>query len=162
MTARNPTTFLVGAGPVATALAGGLVAVLQPHAKKLLAASTSAHHGLLLVATGAGYPAVAIAHLITHAFFQLLLFIAAGIAAVSPSGWGRRVQVRPGRLSMTVPEPKLMPSSSFTRMRVLDRSAVDSASVPVAVSAVVSGTDCCGSPRLLPRTTVSSLNGSLG
>ncbi|MBN1238117.1 MAG: NADH-quinone oxidoreductase subunit L [Gammaproteobacteria bacterium] len=73
----GPTIVAIGA---ATALAGGLVAVLQSHAKKLLAASTSAHFGLMLIAAGAGHPAVAIAHLVTHAFFKALLFLASGVA----------------------------------------------------------------------------------
>lgn len=79
-----------------TALAGGVVALLQCHAKKLLAASTSAHFGLMWVAVGAGYPGVAIAHLVAHAAFKALLFLAAGIAgqrsggyALSSMQWGR-------------------------------------------------------------------------
>ncbi len=71
------TTIGIGLG---TALAGGLVAVLQPHAKKLLAASTSAHYGLMFVAVGAGYPGVALFHLVAHAAFKALLFLSAGIA----------------------------------------------------------------------------------
>lgn len=71
------TTIAVG---LATALAGGVVALLQNHAKKLLAASTSAHFGLMFVAVGAGYPGVAILHLIAHAGFKALLFLAAGVA----------------------------------------------------------------------------------
>lgn len=63
-----------------TALAGGLVALLQNHAKKLLAASTSAHFGLMFVAVGAGYPGVALLHLAAHAGFKALLFLAAGVA----------------------------------------------------------------------------------
>lgn len=69
-------TIAVG---LATALAGGLVALLQNHAKKLLAASTSAHFGLMFVAVGAGYPGVAVLHLVAHAGFKALLFLAAGV-----------------------------------------------------------------------------------
>lgn len=65
---------------LATALAGGVVALVQPHAKKLLAASTSAHCGLMFAAAGAGYPAVAFLHLAAHAAFKSLLFLAAGSA----------------------------------------------------------------------------------
>ncbi|PJK29235.1 proton-conducting transporter membrane subunit [Minwuia thermotolerans] len=74
--------FAVGAMTIgiATALAGGLVAVLQGHAKKLLAASTSAHLGLMFLAVGTGYPGVAMLHLIAHAAFKAPLFLAAGIA----------------------------------------------------------------------------------
>ncbi len=63
-----------------TALAGGIVALVQPHAKKLLAASTSAHYGLMFVATGAGFPMIAALHLVAHALFKSLLFLVAGIA----------------------------------------------------------------------------------
>ncbi|EAU39774.1 NADH ubiquinone/plastoquinone complex subunit, putative [Fulvimarina pelagi HTCC2506] len=64
----------------ATALSGGIVALLQTHAKRLLAASTSGHYGLMFVAVGAGYPAVAFLHLTAHAAFKALLFLAAGLA----------------------------------------------------------------------------------
>jgi NADH-quinone oxidoreductase subunit L len=70
---------LVGIGLV-TAMAGGIVALVQPHAKKLLAASTSAHFGLMFLAAGAGFPVVALLHLVAHALFKSLLFLVAGIA----------------------------------------------------------------------------------
>ncbi|MAM55751.1 MAG: proton-conducting membrane transporter [Salinicola sp.] len=63
-----------------TALAGGLVACLQGHAKKLLAASTSAQYGLMWLAAGVGFPGVALVHFVTHAFTKAALFLAAGIA----------------------------------------------------------------------------------
>jgi len=61
-----------------TALAAGLVAVFQNHAKKLLAASTSAHYGLMWVAVGAGYPFAALLHFVGHALFKAPLFLATG------------------------------------------------------------------------------------
>lgn len=73
----GPVTIAIG---LLTALAGGVVALLQCHAKKLLAASTSAQYGLMLVAVGAGYPAVAIAHLVVHAVLKAQLFLSAGVA----------------------------------------------------------------------------------
>lgn len=73
----GPVVITVG---LATALAGGLVAAVQGHAKKLLAASTSAQYGLMFVAVGAGFPAAALAHLTTHAAFKAGLFLAAGVA----------------------------------------------------------------------------------
>lgn len=74
----------IGVGLV-TALAGGVVAALQPDAKKLLAASTSAQYGFMVVAVGAGYPTVAIAHLVAHGLYKALLFLSAGVA-ISASG----------------------------------------------------------------------------
>ncbi|MDQ6886102.1 MAG: NADH-quinone oxidoreductase subunit L [Gemmatimonadota bacterium] len=65
---------------LATAFAGGVVASVQRDLKKALAASTSAQYGLMLVAIGAGVPAAAGVHLVTHAAFKALLFLGAGIA----------------------------------------------------------------------------------
>lgn len=84
---------------LATALAGGLVASLHAHAKKLLAASTSAHYGLMWVAAGAGYPAAAALHLVTHAFFKALLFLAAGVAGARAGGF----ELHRMRLGRTLP-----------------------------------------------------------
>lgn len=84
----------IGVG-LATALVGGVVAIVQPEAKKLLAASTSAHYGFMIVAVGAGYPAVAIAHLIAHGLFKALLFISAGVA-IDASGSTRFDAMRIG------------------------------------------------------------------
>lgn len=70
---------VIGIGLV-TALAGGVVAIVSRHAKKLLAASTSAHYGLMFVAVGAGVPAAALAHLVVHAAFKAALFLSSGIA----------------------------------------------------------------------------------
>lgn len=70
---------------IVTALAGGIVAILQGHIKKLLAASTSAQYGLMFVAVGAGYPAAALVHLVAHALFKSQLFLASGVA-ISTAG----------------------------------------------------------------------------
>ena len=73
-----------------TALAGGAVAVMQGHAKKLLAASTSAQLGLMFVAVGAGYPGIAVVHLVTHAAFKAPLFLSAGIAGEAAGSYRLR------------------------------------------------------------------------
>lgn len=70
----------VAALGAATAVAGGIVASAQSDLKRALAASTSAQYGLVLVAVGAGSTAAAGAHLVTHAVFKSLLFLAAGVA----------------------------------------------------------------------------------
>ena len=64
---------------LATALAGGVVASVQPDLKRALAGSTSAQYGLILVAIGTGAVGAAGAHLVTHAVFKALLFLAAGV-----------------------------------------------------------------------------------
>lgn len=72
-----PAVALVG---IVTALAGGFLAIIHRHAKRVLAASTSAQYGLMFVAIGAGSTAAAGAQLVTHAAFKSLLFLAAGMA----------------------------------------------------------------------------------
>ena len=63
-----------------TAILAGVVAMRQIHAKKLLAGSTSAQMGLMIATVGAGYPGIAVLHLIVHAAAKAALFCAAGIA----------------------------------------------------------------------------------
>ncbi|SFF13235.1 NADH:ubiquinone oxidoreductase subunit 5 (chain L)/Multisubunit Na+/H+ antiporter, MnhA subunit [Sulfitobacter brevis] len=87
------TTIAIG---LATALAGGVIGVLQNHAKRLLAASTSAQLGFMFVAVGAGYPGVAALHLIVHATFKAPLFLSAGLAG-SAIGSYRLDQMRLGQ-----------------------------------------------------------------
>ena len=89
----------IGVG-LTTALAGSVVAAVQSEPKKLLAASTSAQYGFMVVAVGAGYPGVAIAHLIAHGVFKALLFISAGVA-IDASGSSRFADMRLGRSHRT-------------------------------------------------------------
>ena len=70
-----------------SALAGGVVALLQIDFKRALAASTTAQYGLMLIAVGAGSVTAATAQLVAHAFFKSLLFLAAGLA-LSSAGTG--------------------------------------------------------------------------
>ena len=93
----GPTTVTIG---LLTALAGGVVAAIQDDAKELLAASTSAQYGFMLVAVGTGYPAIAIAHLVAHGLAKALLFLSAGVAIsatgtrqLAAMGLGRRLPV---------------------------------------------------------------------
>lgn len=72
-----PVIVLIG---LTTALAGGVVAIFQGHAKKLLAASTSAQYGLMWVAVGTGFPGVALLHFATHGVLKAGLFLSSGLA----------------------------------------------------------------------------------
>ena len=71
----GPTTAWVGA---ATAVALGAVALAQRDLKQLLAASTAAQLGFVVLAAGLGAVAGGTAHLIAHAATKALLFLAAG------------------------------------------------------------------------------------
>lgn len=62
-----------------TALAGGVEALRRRHSKKVLAASTSAQMGLMVATVGAGFPGVALLHLLVHAAFKAGLFLNAGV-----------------------------------------------------------------------------------
>lgn len=61
-----------------TALSMGAVAVLQSDLKQLLAASTAAQIGFIVMAAGIGAVAGGTAHLVAHAATKALLFLVAG------------------------------------------------------------------------------------
>jgi len=61
-----------------TALFMGLLAVTQYDIKRVIAYSTLSQLGYMVVALGASAYDAAIFHLVTHAFFKALLFLAAG------------------------------------------------------------------------------------
>jgi NADH-quinone oxidoreductase subunit L len=89
----GPAVVAVG---LVSALAGGVVALLQTDFKRALAASTTAQYGLMLIAVGAGSAGAATAQLVTHAFFKSLLFLGAGLA-LSLAGTGDLGRLRLGR-----------------------------------------------------------------
>ncbi len=62
----------------ATALLASSIAVSQFDIKRVLAYSTISQLGLMIAAVGLGAYAAGMFHLITHAFFKALLFLAAG------------------------------------------------------------------------------------
>jgi len=66
---------IVGA---ATAVMGALIALVHFDIKKLLAYSTISQLGWMVMCMGAGDPAAAELHLVTHAFLKACLFLSAG------------------------------------------------------------------------------------
>src|SRR3990167_5531727 len=66
-----------------TAFFTGLVAVVQYDIKRVIAYSTLSQLGYMAVALGASAYDVAIFHLITHAFFKALLFLASGSVIIA-------------------------------------------------------------------------------
>lgn len=63
---------------LATALFAALCALVQRDIKRILAYSTLSQIGYMFLAVGVGAYAGAVFHLVTHAFFKALLFLAAG------------------------------------------------------------------------------------
>ncbi len=61
-----------------TALFAATVACVQNDIKKVLAYSTVSQLGYMVLACGVGAPALALAHVTTHAFFKACLFLGAG------------------------------------------------------------------------------------
>ncbi len=64
-----------------TALLGAIIAITQTDLKRILAYSTISHIGYMFLAMGTGTligAAAGMFHLVTHAFFKALLFLAAG------------------------------------------------------------------------------------
>jgi NADH-quinone oxidoreductase subunit L len=62
-----------------TVLVAGLIALVQTDIKRVIAYSTMSQIGYMFVAVGLGAYGAGLFHLMTHAFFKALLFMAAGI-----------------------------------------------------------------------------------
>jgi NADH-quinone oxidoreductase subunit L len=62
-----------------TLLAAGLIALVQWDIKRVIAYSTMSQIGYMFLGAGIGAYGFAIFHLMTHAFFKALLFLAAGV-----------------------------------------------------------------------------------
>src|SRR5581483_10824920 len=70
----------------ATLLMAGLIALVQTDIKRVIAYSTMSQIGYMFLGAGLGAYANAMFHLMTHAFFKALLFLAAGIVIHALSG----------------------------------------------------------------------------
>src|SRR5205809_6125088 len=77
---------LVGVIGGATALFAATVGLVPTDIKRVLAYSTVSQLGFMFLACGVGAYAAAIFHLVTHAFFKALLFLAAGSVIHALSG----------------------------------------------------------------------------
>ena len=75
--------MLVAFVGLATLLMAGFTAMTQRDIKRILAYSTISQIGYMFLALGAGAWSAAVFHLMTHAFFKALLFLAAGTVILS-------------------------------------------------------------------------------
>jgi NADH-quinone oxidoreductase subunit L len=73
----------VGIIGAATLVLAGFAALVQTDIKRVLAYSTMSQIGYMFLALGAGAWSAAVFHLMTHAFFKALLFLAAGAVIVA-------------------------------------------------------------------------------
>ena len=69
---------MVGLVGAVTLLLAGFTALVQTDIKRVLAYSTMSQIGYMFLALGAGAWSAAVFHLMTHAFFKALLFLASG------------------------------------------------------------------------------------
>ncbi len=83
--APNASAFVAWAGAL-TALYGAISAIAQTDIKKILAYSTVSQLGYMFIAVGTGAYWAGIFHVVTHAFFKALLFLAAGSVIHAVSG----------------------------------------------------------------------------
>jgi NADH-quinone oxidoreductase subunit L len=70
---------LAGILGAVTLLLAGLVALVQTDIKRVIAYSTMSQIGYMFIAVGLGAYGAGLFHLMTHAFFKALLFMAAGV-----------------------------------------------------------------------------------
>jgi NADH-quinone oxidoreductase subunit L len=75
--APGASAFVAWTGAI-TALFAATIAIAQTDIKKVLAYSTVSQLGLMFLAAGCGAFGAAMFHVVTHAFFKALLFLAAG------------------------------------------------------------------------------------
>ena len=75
--------YCVGGVGAISMLVAGFCALAQTDIKRVLAYSTMSQLGYMFMALGVGAWQVAIFHLMTHAFFKALLFLAAGAVIIS-------------------------------------------------------------------------------
>ena len=106
-------SLLYAAAPVAsaviawtgalTAILAATIAIAQTDIKKVLAYSTVSQLGYMFLAVGCGAYVGAVFHLVTHAFFKALLFLAAGsvILAMHHEQDVRKMGALRGRLPIT-------------------------------------------------------------
>jgi NADH-quinone oxidoreductase subunit L len=81
------TVELVAAGMGAlTLLVAGLIALVQTDIKRVIAYSTMSQIGYMFLGVGVGAYANGMFHLMTHAFFKALLFMAAGLVIHALAG----------------------------------------------------------------------------
>jgi NADH-quinone oxidoreductase subunit L len=80
------TLVVVAAIGTFTAIFAAVIGICQKDIKKVLAYSTVSQLGYMFMALGVGAWAVAIFHLMTHAFFKALLFLGAGSVIHSLGG----------------------------------------------------------------------------
>jgi NADH-quinone oxidoreductase subunit L len=69
-----------------TIVVAGLIALVQTDIKRVIAYSTMSQIGYMFVAAGLGAYGAGLFHLMTHAFFKALLFMAAGIVIHALAG----------------------------------------------------------------------------
>jgi NADH-quinone oxidoreductase subunit L len=87
----------------ATLLIAGFSALAQSDLKRILAYSTMSQIGYMFLALGVGAGSAALFHLMTHAFFKALLFLAAGV--VLHALHGEQNILRMGGLRRRLPLP---------------------------------------------------------
>ncbi len=100
--ASAPSAMLVvGAIGTFTAIFAAVIGICQKDIKKVLAYSTISQLGYMFMALGVGAWAIAIFHLMTHAFFKALLFLGAG--SVIHSVGGEQDMDKMGGLAKRIP-----------------------------------------------------------
>lgn len=83
MLAPEVLLYVVGGVGALSMLVAGFCALAQTDIKRVLAYSTMSQLGYMFITLGVGAWQVAIFHLMTHAFFKALLFLASGAVIIS-------------------------------------------------------------------------------
>ncbi len=114
---KRASDLAAGLKAAATLLMAGLIALVQVDIKRVIAYSTMSQIGYMFVGAGIGAYSAAMFHLMEHAFFKALLFLAAGIIIHALSG--EQDDAEDGRAS-----GKVRPYTFETRIPWSARSAL--------------------------------------
>ena len=143
-----------------TLVAAGLIALVQTDIKRVIAYSTMSQIGYMFLAVGIGAYATGMFHLLTHAFFKALLFLAAGILIHALAG--EQDLRRMGGLGGSCRSRTSHSSSARSRSSACRRSRGSSRrtrSSPTRSTRVTSATRCSRSPRRARSSPASTRSG---
>ena len=144
-----------------TLVAAGLIALVQTDIKRVIAYSTMSQIGYMFLAVGIGAYATGMFHLLTHAFFKALLFLAAGHP--HPRARGRAGPAADGRPQAAdavhvrrVPRRR---ARARRRAAVLRASSRRTRSSPTRSTPAASATRCSRSPPSARSSPASTRSG---
>ena len=132
-----------------TLLVAGTIGLVVTDLKRVIAYSTMSQIGYMIMAVSAGAYAAGLFHLMTHAFFKALLFMAAG-----------SVIARDGAASRTLEQDGRLPQGDAVHLRLLRHRRPGAGRHPAVLRASSPRTRSCSTRRPRRRLALGALRRS--